>query len=197
MPVIETKVDMYKLYERGLFGNKLRTWKTPQDCIDENPDCLLGMRYAGPKTGWPVKADFLACDLPGIVESVVSQGYDYDLLRVGERSDDSTCLINGEICASERNYDLHYSTAKTWMRPALREFPQYAQGYKVVAIMQQLLDPASWDDIKDLLVTYPNHVVEFAAFGKDVGVYPHRNTVVWEVRKHYPAHGNEFVVPGG
>lgn len=194
MPVIENKIEMYKLYSRGLFGNRLRTWQTPQECIEDNPGCLLGMRYAGTTTNWPVKIDFRVRDLPALVTTVVSQGFDYNMLRVSERSDDTLCLVNGEIYRSDRHFDLHYSTEKTWMRPALKTSPLYAKGYKAKAVMEHFLDPTSWDDIQDLMDIYPNHVVEFTAFSRNVGICPHRNTVVWEVRKHYGRTGNEFIV---
>lgn len=43
-------------------------------------------------------------------------------------------------------------------------------------------DAASYEDVRELLKLYPNHVVEFSCCDRSVGSVPGRNTVIWEVR---------------
>jgi hypothetical protein len=46
------------------------------------------------------------------------------------------------------------------------------------------MDPSSRDDLDALFDLYPDAAVEFACFPHNLGIFPHRNTVIWEVRNY-------------
>jgi hypothetical protein len=50
--------------------------------------------------------------------------------------------------------------------------------------LRRYLDSSSYDDLMDLVETFPEHVIEFGAYETNLGNIPGRNTVIWEVRKY-------------
>lgn len=69
------------------------------------------------------------------------------------------------------------------MREAMKHAKR-ATGLRAQMILKELLWPSSYDDLMDLIDLFPEHVIEFGAHTRAVGVLPHRNTVVWEVRAY-------------
>lgn len=57
-------------------------------------------------------------------------------------------------------------------------------GLKAKLILQENLSPKSYDDIQELLEIYKDHIIEFENYKINLGNIPHRNTLIWEVRKY-------------
>ena len=55
---------------------------------------------------------------------------------------------------------------------------------QAIFVLRQHVDASSLDDLFDLVGRYPNAIIEFATFTKPVGIYPHRRTVIFEVREY-------------
>lgn len=53
-----------------------------------------------------------------------------------------------------------------------------------LAMLRQVMNPNSFDDLMELRDSYPNHVYEFTALDRCYGTCPHRNCVFWEVRRY-------------
>lgn len=49
-------------------------------------------------------------------------------------------------------------------------------------VLRRCLNPNSLADLHEILELYPDHVVELSALSVCMGIFPHRNGVVWEVR---------------
>lgn len=66
-----------------------------------------------------------------------------------------------------------------------KDMPSMGRTYRFTAvrcILESVLTPSDREDLSELLEMYPGHVVEFSAYDRPVGIYPHRKAVVWEVR---------------
>ena len=54
----------------------------------------------------------------------------------------------------------------------------------VNALLEKFMDPSSRGDLDALLELFPDATVEFSCFSINVGVFPGRNTLFWEVRDY-------------
>jgi hypothetical protein len=59
-----------------------------------------------------------------------------------------------------------------------------ARGLRANFVLKQHVDSSSLDDVMDLIATFPDAVIEFATFTRNVGVLPRRKTVIFEVREY-------------
>jgi hypothetical protein len=69
-------------------------------------------------------------------------------------------------------------------RGGFRLFGREAFGSAVRVILEHHLWPEDYNNVRRLLRDYPEHVVEFSACDRAVGVMPMRNTIIWEVRRY-------------
>ena len=94
-------------------------------------------------------------------------------------------LIQGEVQRTFRGLELYWTKAILPMRDAFRRYGgATALGLVASAHLQAALDTLSYEWLGYLLDTYPDHIIEFSAFGVNWGTIPNRNTVFWEVRKY-------------
>jgi len=182
--MIKTKADMYPLYLAGAFGNKLQTWATLEDFYEDSVEKNVVLRYKGKAGGAWVAYELPPSKVRETVEQWVSEGADPKLITLNESAPDDLLLIQGEVMASTHFLSLRYSRLPLPMRKALAEKQYHLDGIKAVLLLRHYLDSDSFDDLMGLLDTYPDSVVEFSTWAKDVGNVPHRNTVVWEVRNY-------------
>ncbi|HCX88221.1 MAG TPA: hypothetical protein DG761_09360 [Gammaproteobacteria bacterium] len=180
---VATKTQMNNMIRRGLFGNHF-PWLSYLDwaASAKDPQHLHSMRF-GVQLGapwlyrvpvWEVYA-YASQNPFGVAPADIS---------VVSMPAGLIPRINGELQRSEHGLELHYSTHPAVMRVALALDPQDVHRIAAIAILRHFLDPASYDAVTELFDTYPDAVVEFTTYNQDVGVIPHRNTVVWEVRDY-------------
>lgn len=174
---ITTKREMYRLWKQGAFGNKVQHW--------DNLDAFLASSYEGrcgfrsttigsPHMGVFASKKELLANLPVTDEQLV----------LSEATHDQLVLVQGELTRATFGIYLYYSTDKLMMRDALKKGMETATGIKVHTILRYFCDPSSYEELLLLLDMYPDHIIEFSTFSKNLGVIPHRNTVIWEVRKY-------------
>jgi hypothetical protein len=66
-----------------------------------------------------------------------------------------------------------------------REVMPKANTYRFMAargVLLRNLTECDREDLNELMELYPNHVIEFSACDKPIGIYPHRKAVIWEIR---------------
>jgi hypothetical protein len=193
--IIDTKTKMYDLYNRGLFGNRIRSWASVDDFIaDPNKPGTVALRYKGINVAGPCISYVTIEDLAEFVDYLVNSGWERDRITVCENPPNKFRTLQGQLRRSDAHYDLTYSFIKAPMREAFEIDQRYAQGLTALALLKHYLDPSSYDDIMEMLDTYDGGVVEhkkrdfcvieFTAFSKDIGVVPSRNTIFWEVRNY-------------
>ncbi len=184
MSLIPTKADMYKLYQDGRFGNKLRTWTTERDYENSGYTAPVVLRYKGSTGGKWCAYGVAPKDVKTTISKWEAEGASRSLIVFNESAPDDKLILQGEVMRSTEHLSLRYSKMKAPMRVALSEAPLHAGGMKAVSVLKSTMDPESWEDLNTLLDEYDGAVVEFSVWDTTLGSLPRRNTVFWEVR-HY------------
>jgi len=178
---IESKTQMYELYHAGKFGNMLQAWRTLDEYLESGYDKPVVLRYRGDHGGaWCAYGVE-----PGKVEETLEtwKGARRGLVTVNEFADDSLLTLQGEVSREACGLYARLSEVPKPMRQALSECQCHLTGLAAKLKLQAAMDPASWENLNELLDDYAGAVVEFSTWSKSVGNLK-RNTVFWEVR-HY------------
>ena len=175
---------MFNLLERDLLGNhfpyqSLRNWLLTENKDDSNK---YSMRF-GLELGAPFKYD-LSFDEVLIEQNRTKDLYSQDQIMIVTMPRDIEPMLQGEFTISEIGHYLHCSEYKAVMRIALQNNSKHYLGLSAKLVLEKFLDPASVEDIYTLARNYENAVIEFSCYDENVGVFPHRNTVIWEVRNY-------------
>lgn len=178
-PVL-TKVDFYRRFYAGEFGNRGPIWmdlKSWEDAGRQAPVMIRSQVADG--TNFSMVA---AKDVPRLFRVAASAGHQPTInLQCPEH--DKT--LTGEVCITTRGMDFIGSrdvrqtqrTATRLQTGSIRE-----HGLRAHLLLKQHMDGSSWDWLNYLLKTYVDHTVEFTTFRNPWGVAPGMNTIFWEVR---------------
>lgn len=185
--IIKNKKQMFKLYEKGEFGNKFPCWSSLRSAYESNYVGSFNFRYKGEGSGGFVKYGMNREDMTKEFCTLITVGgiKSSDIHITGGDYGNTNRTLNGEVMwdsSKERLY-LHYSTSNKVMREALKESPQNAEGYQVISILKEHLDTNSYNNIMKLLHKYVDHVIEFTCYSEPIGELQW-NTVFWEVRQY-------------
>lgn len=173
MDTISCKKKFFELYLAGRLGNKLRVFASPSE--------LRESKYNGTVTARSTSEHDKTCLYRlSWQEAIHLPGH----FCFNESAPDDQLLIQGEVMRTPGGLYLRYSTERSIpIRIAMRS-AKTAQGLKADCILKHFLNTASYEDIKELLDTYSDAVVEFSTYVKDLGDLPNRNTIIWEVRNY-------------
>lgn len=180
---VPDKQAMYALYERGQFGNRLKTWKDVESLLESGYSSPVVLRYAGKGGQWceyGVKPE-------NVLETVSKwecEGADRGRVKYSELADDSRLIVQGEVQRSTDFLDLRYSREPLPMRKALARSQSHISGLAALTMLRAYIDPSSLDDLWSLFDRFPDSVIEFSVWGMDVGDCRGRNTVFWEIRNY-------------
>ncbi len=178
---IHNKSINYDLYLKGLFGNKLKSWKSVDDFLKDDFKGSVSIRYKGSIPGQFCYYNVI--DVETKVKEIIANGGEIDRIIINESAPDEYLTIQGELTRNENGLYLFYSTLKGKMRDCMTKAVS-EKGLKVKLLLNRYLTPNSYDDIMDLLDLYPDHVIEFSTYSKCLGDCNGRNTLIWEVRKY-------------
>lgn len=184
--MIRNKAEYYRLAELELAGNCPHVWHSVEDFLRESSDGFVSIRVttvtSSSKFRAAVRRDKVASY---IKEARLARG-EYVISEIPMPGE---ILIQGELGWMNGSWVLYYSYAQTPMRQALREAGVHAMGEMGVwGTLCRYCTASDIDDLRGLFemytcgLQYP--VIEFAALNKDIGIFPSRNTIVWEIR-HY------------
>jgi len=169
------KPDFYKRWFKGEFGNTPHKW---QNVGDIPPDFhgRVSIRSMIPGGVAQMK-------LP--IEEIRAQNFETSgRFMLQQSMPDEKCLLQGTLTLTSEGLLLEYSLEQNLdFRRAMME-AYTACGFSAVLILRRYVDPASLDDIYSLLERYRNAIIEFATYAVNVGMFPHRNTVIFEVRAY-------------
>lgn len=189
--VISTKPKMYRLLSAGALGNTLPVWYSVESW-EADPGTaayrLWGIRSVS-KAGDPR----MRLNVPaGEVADLYREWYPSGGGSISPMID-RYAVLRAEVFENDFGHPFGLSLfyvppglacpADPW-RGSFRKSGRHAHGAAAVAIMKAYLWPSDYEDVRALLERYPGHVVEFSACDRAVGVIPHRNTIIWEVRKY-------------
>jgi len=166
------KVEFYRRYMLGEFGNRPRTWASREE--------LATSGYEGRVTIRSLESGG-RCLFQVPVEHALNSDGD---CRFNESMPDDALLIQGEVCLREDGMWLTFSQERgLTMREAMRQ-SNTVRNIVAHRLLEKHMDPNSYDDVMCLLLKYRDAAVEFGTYSVKVGNCPHRNTVIWEVRNY-------------
>lgn len=187
-PVL-TKRQNYRLWRGGAIGNKLRAWRSIAEwfCAGcPEPVALRSLRGGGDLCAYNLSA----FQVGFAVQQFHREGIRSDQIMVNEM-DTLTQILQGEylndVCTIDGEVQVghfFYSRVRLRMRDALKAAPQVTHGLRADLMIRQAMTPASYEDWQELLTRYPGHVLEVSIYENCLGDLPHRNALVWEVRKY-------------
>lgn len=186
---ILTKRMNYERWQRGCFGNKLKSWRTVEEWRESGFTDKVALRQLGSGGGRCV----YHLDRTNMDEAVACWRrfrVPDELMMVNEQAPDGL-LIQGEYRNSVVEIDnqahcaiFYYSTVRKQMREALTEASETTCDLRANLLLRHYMSPASYDDWQMLLGQYPNHVLEVSVYDTFLGDCPRRNALVWEIRKY-------------
>lgn len=174
-----TKADCYRRIITGEFGNTLPRYFDVHDWWDYDDWRkyeLWGVQHTSipgfPGTRLDVPRDEVIPMLPQFnghycISPMVHQ--------VG------TVLWEGDV--TEDGAYGHALPAKGSWRQHMK-YPDVWTGSARTVLLRSVLNENSYEDLLILLDKYPDHAVELSALSTCFGTVPHRNAVIWEVRKY-------------
>lgn len=180
---ITTKKQFLNLWKAGLLGNRLRVWDTVGAALASSYSGELTIRSKTPGSGFFVPVVHKA-DLEREVVALYDRGARPLDLYFGEIPKHGTHAIQGELTglAGSKPYYFTYSNAKCNLRDAVLKHSSVMVGLRTLITLQHHMTPNSYDEVMWLLHEYPQHVIELSVFDYNLGIFPNRNTVIWEVR---------------
>jgi len=182
---IHNKAEFFRLWKAGVLGNRTNLWERPEDAYQgvlASGAKRIGFRQIG-KAGNGAWQDCSPADVFKVYKEWTAAGRKF---LMDDGCPDHFKTFQGEICRTYRGlegffdttaiYPMRRATAEGHMRPY--------SGALVSALLDRFMDASSRDDLRDLLDLYPDATVEFTCFSVDVGVFPNRQTIFWEVRNY-------------
>jgi hypothetical protein len=185
---ITSKAQFFEKWMAGELGNRTRLWKDPFLALEEARK--FGIKEIGFREIRPAgtvgagkwekvpREEVLCAALKWREE-----GRKF-LMDDGVPADRTTLI--GEVCRTYKGLEGYLAVeCKMPMRPAMAAGKLTPRSpLDTLFLIRKYMDPSSQEDLWLLLDTYPDAAVEFACFSVDVGIYPHRNTMMWEVRDY-------------
>jgi len=172
---IKYKSSQNRLWRLGCFGNKLRTWSTPDEVPDHyKTGNLLSMRHNKPQGKFLYRLwweDIRRLWTP-----------DYYIM---ESIDDTNRIVQGELYTTVRGWEFWYSFKQGPLGTVTRSSAlKLMFGFQVQLYLQQIMYPLSYENLQELINQYPNAIIELSIFNQAVGDTPGNNTIFWEVREY-------------
>lgn len=171
---IRNKRQFYRLWHAGLLGNRPRTWKNARELAGSSYSGLVTIRSTT-DLNWATRYRVPVTE--ALAES--AEGATFN-----ESMPDDNLVLQGEVARTWRGLELTWDdTPGLGMKDAMKRSAKML-GARALCLLRAELWPSSLDDLWALLDLYPDAVIEFSAYDRAVGVLPHRNTIIWEVRDY-------------
>ena len=180
---ILSKIECYKKYNQGLFGNTPLKWNTLEELQKSNYRGQISIRGLGISRD-KVKYQVPFENVEQNIKNYKKCGIAPESLRFNQSMPDEKLILQGEVMRGMLGLDLTYTTIKKPMNIALKEKEKYTSGIISQQILRTILSPPSFSDLDALLEIYPKSIIEFSAYSCEVGNIPGRNTIIWEVRNY-------------
>lgn len=181
MAEVKRKYHMRPLLRAGVFGLTMEMWDTPAEVLASGHPgpfwICQSRRYSGPCT-FHVTRETLEEAYAKYLRKVSAE---YTQICAECPTEDQT--LTAQVARIYLGLILTYSREKANQREAFNNGCETCEGREAVALIRSLMDPSSYDDLMELLDTYPDAVVEFHCFSRPVGPGG-RNTFFGEVRNY-------------
>lgn len=179
---VKDKQEMYRGLRAGRFGNRAISFDTLSEFQASGYTGLMGIRsidIIGFRTRYNLPADQVAAEVAKI-------GLPADTLKLQfvPMQPDQHLIWQGEICHLVTGLYAHISFEKAAMKIALARKSEHWQGVRLRALFQTTMTPSDQSDLEELLLDYPDSVIELSVYDILIGTCPHRRTLFWEVRNY-------------
>jgi hypothetical protein len=182
---LTSKTAYVERWNRLALGNKLRSWSN----ISDVPSAEEGLRIM-------VRSTVPGIPLP-LTDATYAQVVKFlkhwktpEALHFNECAPDDEVLFQGEVM---RGYlgrmEFRGCFPKLGILQRMRDCLEgtcvnHMRGFEVTCMLRRYLSPAAYNDVEELLETYPDHVIELTAYLNDLGWARGRNVIIWEVRNY-------------
>lgn len=185
MDSITTKAANWRAWRSGVFGTRLRAWRTFEQWHSSGFVGLTVIRILRPASHWCIYNLDVNQTVETYQDLIENKQINPLLITFNEAAPYNRVILQGEMSLSGLcPYYLAYSTVKAQMRDALASNTRYLSGPLSLKIVKDLMTGSSQDDFDMVVERWPEHVVEFSIYECCVGDKPDRNTLVWEVRRY-------------
>ena len=186
--IIPDKATYYRLSNAMKLGNTLPVWGSIEEIIADEYDGLVAIRMQGPNGGREFIPNLTITQASARAKAMIERGTDpahilYQMMDGGG----GRRTLTGFVMRTERGYHLEYSFRDELVRDAMAKdhhAGNHATGLRAKLMMQAHMEPNDWEDLMDLFDAYPDAIIEFSVFERDLGWAKRRRTIYWEVR-HY------------
>lgn len=180
---IRSKTEFFRLWELGVLGNRTRLWRDPTIAFWEATLLKverIGFREIGAAGGGAWEATPITTFWE-VAERWEKSGRKFIM---DDGCPDEFRTLQGEICRTVRGVESFLEVGgRLPMRKAMAVGLFRSYGYAAtLVLLRDFMDGTSQDDLFALLDLYPDATIEFSCFSRNVGVFPNRNTLIWEVR---------------
>jgi hypothetical protein len=199
---IENKRKFFELWEAGVLGNRTRLWRDPREAYRFGLERDLARARLAEHWGTfkGTEIGFRELRKPGTAGAGKWEKVPWlHVLETAERWKedgldfimDDACpneltTLCGEVIQTERGLEGTLAVRpRMGMRSAINNgllLPRTPLTTRV--LLEHFMDASSREDLRELLDQYPDSAIEFSCFSVNVGVFPHRNTLFWEVRNY-------------
>lgn len=188
---VKSKAVMYDLYDNGRLGNVLPYEKSINDVVNKKGTIpwAFSLRYSV-SNARSLNLPMYSTQIYDFAEAhniywlwVNRYNCDPNKILVFIPPNDQKVILQGEVGFVNGNYHLLYSTVKAQMLPALKQDSRIMKGPRVMIVLKSLMDEPSYNNLRELLDKFPDHVVEFSIFSYRQGTMMW-NTLFWELRKY-------------
>lgn len=177
---ITSKSQFIDLYLAGVLGNRFQIWRDYKEAM--KVDILdIGFRELGSGGGGKFEM-VLHNQIESTAKRWINEGRKFYL---NASDSQETCTIQGEI-----QYRLGWEgyiglSRGLKMRDAMNAgYMKSTSGASTRSIMNIFMDDNSRNDVDEILDLYPEAVIEFGCYNREVGILLARNTIIWEVRNY-------------
>jgi hypothetical protein len=188
---ISSKAQNYRLWRGGAYGNKLRSWRGVDEWRSSGFRGRVALRslVGG---GGPCLYDLGPADLEARYRDWRASGIPGHAITIDEMAPAGSTVLQGEYLNEPFVTDdggpawgyFLYSRDRTPMRAALRFRSAVARGLVSDLMIKGAMTPSSYEDWRELLGRWPGHVLEVSIYDRCLGDVPHRNALVWEIRRY-------------
>lgn len=190
-PPVLNKLDNYRRWQLGEYGNKLRAWRSVEDWRQSGFSGLVVLRSLG-KGGGPCIYNVSPEDVELHARKWISEGRveGHHEIMVNEAAPDQVVILQGEYLndahagLSPVHGYLLYSHELAHMRDALKASPLVSLGLRTDLILKHTMSVAAYENWQRLLHLYPSHVFEVSIYDRFLGDVPRNNTLIWEIRRY-------------
>lgn len=184
---VNTKTNFVRRFMRDEFGNRGYNWDDIQQFEAARQQGFTGAAHIRCRRPWgPTAYDVPARDVQATYRRLLrSSGTRPGDWYFAAMAPTPKTVLQGEIQDQPgRGLVLTYTRTALPMRAALADQSLTACGIMSRSLLRTAMDPTSYDWLWILLERYPEHVIEFSTYSVPWGVWPHLNTVFWEVRNY-------------